>query len=127
MSRKIGKALSRATLFRHSAVLSLPIVLLCKLPKDGGTDNRSSRSGWYLVYFFLRRGNFKYLGEKPQNRVKHEQKSHSTIAVRVESGMQLKEVTLIEDRFSYKSIIWAPPPLRHQQTFLLIYDFFFKG
>ena len=32
MSRKIGNAQSRATFFRHSAVLSLPAVLLRKLP-----------------------------------------------------------------------------------------------
>ena len=32
MSRKIGNAQSRATIFRHSAVLSLPAVLLHKLP-----------------------------------------------------------------------------------------------
>ena len=31
MSRKIGNAQSRATFFRHSAVLSLPAVLLRKL------------------------------------------------------------------------------------------------
>ena len=32
MSRKIGNAQSRATFFRHSAALSLPAVLLRKLP-----------------------------------------------------------------------------------------------
>ena len=32
MSRKIGKVEFRATFFRHSAVLSLPAVLLPKLP-----------------------------------------------------------------------------------------------
>ena len=32
MSRKIGNAQSRATFFRHSAVLNLPAVLLRKLP-----------------------------------------------------------------------------------------------
>ena len=32
MSRKIGNAQSHATFFRHSAVLSLPAVLLRKLP-----------------------------------------------------------------------------------------------
>ena len=32
MSRKIGNAQSRTTFFRHSAVVSLPAVLLCKLP-----------------------------------------------------------------------------------------------
>ena len=34
MSRKIGNAQSRATFFRHSAVLRLPAVLLRKLPND---------------------------------------------------------------------------------------------
>ena len=32
MSRKIGNAHSHATFFRHSAILSLPVVLLRKLP-----------------------------------------------------------------------------------------------
>ena len=34
MSRKIGNAQSCATFFRHSAVLSLPAVLLRKLPTN---------------------------------------------------------------------------------------------
>ena len=34
MSRKIGNAQSCATLFRHSAVLNLPAVLLRKLPNS---------------------------------------------------------------------------------------------
>ena len=33
-SRKIGNAQSRATFFRHSAVVSLPGVLLRKLPNN---------------------------------------------------------------------------------------------
>ena len=32
--RKIGNAQSGATFFRHSTVLSLPAVLLCKLPNS---------------------------------------------------------------------------------------------
>ena len=39
MSRKIGNAQSRATFFRHSAVLSLPAVLLRKLPNGCHTAN----------------------------------------------------------------------------------------
>ena len=39
MSRKIGNAQSRATFFRHSAVLSLPAVLLRKLPNNVVTVN----------------------------------------------------------------------------------------
>ena len=35
-SRKIGNAQSRATFFRHSAVLSLPALLLRKLPTVSG-------------------------------------------------------------------------------------------
>ena len=35
ISRKIGNAPSHATFFRHSAVLSLPAVLLRKLPNMG--------------------------------------------------------------------------------------------
>ena len=67
-----------------------------------------SEEGHQKVPKVLLRGeNFKYLGEKPQSRVQHEQRTHSTIGV--ESGMQWKWATLIEDRFSYKSIIWAPP------------------
>ena len=34
MSHKIRNAQSRAKFFRHSSVLSLPAVLLCKLPKS---------------------------------------------------------------------------------------------
>ena len=39
MSRKTGNAESRATFFRHSAVLSLPAVLLRKVPNDTSDVN----------------------------------------------------------------------------------------
>ena len=42
MSRKIGNAQSRATFFRHSAVLSLPAVLLRKLANSELTQ----QDGW---------------------------------------------------------------------------------
>ena len=40
MSRKTRNAQSRATFFRHSAVLSLPAVLLRKVPNDGPSTLR---------------------------------------------------------------------------------------
>ena len=68
MSRKIGNAQSRATFFRHSAVLSLPAVLLRKLATDRSQTERSGSievksdgrdiSSKYLDIFMTRRNAF---------------------------------------------------------------------
>ena len=60
MSRKTGNAQSRATFFRHSAVLSLPAVLLRKLPIEGVTTAPSEYNGVHeeimLCQHILQRG-----------------------------------------------------------------------
>ena len=47
MSRKTRNAQSRVTLFRHSAVLSLPTVLLREVPNVNG-DGRARKIVWIL-------------------------------------------------------------------------------
>ena len=45
MSREIGNAQSRATFFRHSAVLSLPAMLLRKVPNNARNIGRIKGRG----------------------------------------------------------------------------------